>query len=241
MIRLVLAATLGATYGIYGPPFEQCVGTPVRHGSEEYLDSEKYQIRHWDLDAPWSLRDYIARINEIRRENPALHYNRNLRFFDVDNEAILCYGKSTPDQSNLILVIVNLDPYHTQSGWIHLPVHELSLGSDPGETFQVHDLISDARFLWHGESNFVQLDPHVSPAHILRVRRRIRTEARFRLFHVNSRPSGASCAPSLVIGAPVASGDSWPLETLPQPHNWYPCRNFRALPSTSPLTKGSFS
>ena len=82
MIRLVLAATLGATYGIYGPPFEQCVGTPVRPGSEEYLDSEKYQVRHWDLDAPWSLRDYIARVNEIRRENPALHYNRNLRFFD---------------------------------------------------------------------------------------------------------------------------------------------------------------
>ena len=87
MIRLVLAATLGATYGIYGPPFEQCVGTPVRQGSEEYLDSEKYQVRHWDLDAPGSLRDYIARINEIRRENPALHYNRNLRFFHVDNDA----------------------------------------------------------------------------------------------------------------------------------------------------------
>ena len=87
MIRLVLAATLGATYGIYGPPFEQCVGTPVRPGSEEYLDSEKYQVRHWDLDAPGSLRDYVARINEIRRENPALHYNRNLRFFDVDNDA----------------------------------------------------------------------------------------------------------------------------------------------------------
>ncbi len=182
MIRLVLAATLGASYGIYGPPFEQCVGTPVRHGSEEYLDSEKYQIRYWDLDAPWSLRDYVARVNEIRRENPALHYNHNLRFFDVENEAMICYGKSTPDQSNLIVVIVNLDPYHTQSGWIHLPVHELNLGSDPGETYQVHDLISDARFLWHGEANFVQLDPHVSPAHILRVRRRIRTERDFDYF-----------------------------------------------------------
>ena len=121
MIRLVLAATLGASYGIYGPPFEQCVGTPVRPGSEEYLDSEKYQITHWDLDVPWSLRDYIARINEIRRENPALHYNRNLRFFDVDNEAIICYGKSTPDMTNLILVIVNLDPYS----------HAVGLGAAP--------------------------------------------------------------------------------------------------------------
>jgi len=182
MIRLVLAATLGATYGIYGPPFEQCAGTPVRQGSEEYLDSEKYQVRHWDLDAPWSLRDYIARVNEIRRENPALHYNRNLRFFHVDNEAMICYGKSTPDLSNLIVVIVNLDPYHTQSGWVRLPVHDLSLGSGPGETYQVHDLISDARFLWHGEANFVQLDPHVSPAHILQVRRRIRTERDFDYF-----------------------------------------------------------
>jgi starch synthase (maltosyl-transferring) len=182
MIRLVLAATLGATYGIYGPPYEHCVGTPVRPGSEEYLNSEKYQITPWDLDTPWSLRDYIARVNEIRRENPALHYNRNLRFFQVDNEAIICYGKSTPDLSNLIVVIVNLDPYHTQSDWVHLPVHELGLGSGPGETYQVHDLISDARFLWHGEANFVELDPHVSPAHILRVRRRIRTERDFDYF-----------------------------------------------------------
>jgi starch synthase (maltosyl-transferring) len=182
MIRLALAATLGASYGIYGPPFEQCVGTSVRPGSEEYLDSEKYQVTHWDLDAPWSLRDYIARINEIRRENPALHYNRNLRFFDVDNEAILCYGKSTPDHTNLVLVIVNLDPYHKQSGWVQLPVHELGLGSGPGESYQVHDLISDARYLWHGSSNYVELDPQVSPAHILRVRRKIRTEHDFDYF-----------------------------------------------------------
>ena len=163
MIRLALAATLGASYGIYGPPFEQCVGMPVRPGSEEYLDSEKYQVSHWDLDAPWSLRDYVARINEIRRDNPALHYNRNLRFFDVDNEAILCYGKSTPDQTNLVLVIVNLDPYHKQSGWVQLPVHELSLGSGPGESFQVHDLISDARYLWHGSSNLRRARPPGQP------------------------------------------------------------------------------
>ena len=179
MIRLALAATLAASYGIYGPPFELCVGTSVRPGSEEYLDSEKYQVTHWDLDVPWSLRDYVARINEIRRENPALHYNRNLRFFDVDNEAILCYGKSTPDHTNLVLVIVNLDPYHKQSGWVQLPVHELGLGSGPGESYQVHDLISDARYLWHGDTNFVQLDPRASPAHILQVARRIRTEQDF--------------------------------------------------------------
>jgi starch synthase (maltosyl-transferring) len=182
LIRLVLAATLGATYGIYGPPFEHCVGTPARSGSEEYLDSEKYQLVHWDLDVPWSLRDYVARVNEIRRENPALHYNRNLRFFEVDNESILCYGKSTPDMSNLIFVLVNLDPYHTQSGWVRLPVHDLHLGSGLEDSYQVHELISDERFHWHGARNFVKLDPQVNPAHILRVRRKIRTEHDFDYF-----------------------------------------------------------
>ena len=182
MTRLVLAATLGASYGIYGPPFEQCVGVPVRPGSEEYLNSEKYQITHWDLEVAWSLRDYIARVNEIRRENPALQFNRNLRFFDVDNDALVCYGKATPDMTNLILVIVNLDPSHTHSGWVRLPVYDLHLGSGLAESYQVHDLLSDERFLWHGETNFVKLDPQVNPAHILRVRRKIRTEQDFDYF-----------------------------------------------------------
>ena len=94
---------------------ELSVGQALRPGSEEYLDSEKYQVRHWDLDSPGTLRDFITRINEIRRTNPALHDNRSLQFFPTDNEQIICYAKSTPDQSNLIVVVVNLDPYHTQS------------------------------------------------------------------------------------------------------------------------------
>jgi starch synthase (maltosyl-transferring) len=182
MVRLVLAATLSASYGIYGPPFEHCVGTALKPGSEEYRDSEKYQIRYWDLEAAWSLRDYIARINEIRRDNPALHENRNLRFFEVDNEALIAYGKSTPGHANMIVVVANLDPFHTQSGWVKLPTLELDLGSGLGESYQVHDLISDARYLWHGETNFVQLDPSSSPAHIFQVRRRIRTEQDFDYF-----------------------------------------------------------
>ncbi|MGO9916657.1 MAG: alpha-1,4-glucan--maltose-1-phosphate maltosyltransferase [Isosphaeraceae bacterium] len=182
MIRLVLAATLSASYGIYGPPFEHCIAMPLRPGSEEYLDSEKYQIAHWDLEVQWGLCDYIARINEIRRDNPALHANRNLRFFEVDNESMIVYGKSTSSHANLIVVIVSLDPFHTQSGWVKLPAAEFGVGSGPGESFQVHDLISDARFLWHGDRNFVQLDPRVSPAHILQVNRRIRTEQDFDYF-----------------------------------------------------------
>jgi starch synthase (maltosyl-transferring) len=178
-IRLVLAATLGATYGIYGPPFELFVGQAVRHGSEEYLDSEKYLVRHWDRENPASLREYIARVNAIRRENPALHHDRNLRFYHCDNDQILFYAKSTPDRSNIILTAVSLDPHYVESGWVRVPLAELGLPTGPGEPFQVHDLISDARYLWHGESNFVQLDPASSPAHVFRVRRKVKTERDF--------------------------------------------------------------
>ncbi len=177
--RLVLAATLGATYGIYGPPFELCVGQALRHGSEEYLDSEKYQVRHWNRDDPASLRDYVARVNAIRRENPALHHDRNLRFFHCDNDQILFYGKITPDLSNMILVAVNLDPHHVHSGWVRLPLAELGLPTGHGESFQVHELLGDARYLWNGESNFVILDPASSPAQIFRVRRKIHSEKDF--------------------------------------------------------------
>jgi starch synthase (maltosyl-transferring) len=181
-IRLVLAATLGATYGIYGPPFEQCDGTPWKPGSEEYLDSEKYQVRHWDLQAPGNLVDFITRINAIRRENPALQSDRSLRFVPTDNDQVIAYTKTTTDGSNAILTVVNLDPRHTQSAWVRLPIHELGQGVDPGQGYQVHDLIGDARYLWHGEANFVQIDPQSSPAHIFRIRRRVKTERDFDYF-----------------------------------------------------------
>jgi starch synthase (maltosyl-transferring) len=179
-VRVVLAATLGATYGIYGPPFEEHAGTAVRHGSEEYLDSEKYQIRHWDWERPNVFRDYIARLNRIRRDNPALHGNDRLRFYPTDNEQFLFYGKTTADQSNIVLVVVNLDPHHVQSGWLRVPLDELGLR--PGDTYQAHDLVTGAHYLWAGESNFVQLDPAVSAAHVLRVRKRVRTEHDFDYF-----------------------------------------------------------
>ena len=179
-IRLALAATLGATYGIYGPPFEQCDGTPVKPGSEEYLDSEKYQVRHWDLDAPGNITSFITRVNAIRRENPALQFNRRLQFVPTDNDQVIAYLKTTPDRVNAILCVVNLDPHNTQSGWVRVPVADLGIAHD--EQYQVHDLISDARYLWTGESNFVQIDPHACPAHIFRVRRKVRTERDFDYF-----------------------------------------------------------
>ncbi len=171
MTRFALAATLSASYGIYGPPFELCISQPVREGSEEYLDSEKYQRRHWDLEAPHSLRSFIGQINQIRRENPALQHNWNLKFFDVDNEFLLAYGKSTPDGSNVMMMVVNLDPNWTQSGWLRLPLDELHIA--PYESFQVQDLLTGAYYTWSGESNFVMLDPHNCPVHILRLERPI--------------------------------------------------------------------
>jgi len=178
-VRLVLAATLAGSYGIYGPPFELCEAEAIP-GTEEYAHSEKYEIRFWDLDRPGNLRDFIARVNQIRRENPALRFDERLRFYPVDNEQLLFYGKSTPDLENIVLVVVNLDPHHPQSGWVHVPLDELGL--DPHQPYQVHDLLGDARYLWHGSRNYVALDPRAAPAHIFRVRRRIRTERDFDYF-----------------------------------------------------------
>ena len=178
--RLVLAATLGTSYGIYGPAFELCENRPFAPGSEEYLNSEKYEIRNWEIGRPDSLRELIARVNRIRRENPALRRNDNLRFHQVDNDQLIAYSKSSEDGANLILVVVNLDPYHTQSGWLELPLE--SFGLSPDQSFQVHDLLSDARYFWQGPRNYVELNPQVAPAHIFRVRRRTRTERDFDYF-----------------------------------------------------------
>jgi starch synthase (maltosyl-transferring) len=174
MTRLVLAATLGASYGIYGPAFEFCENRPREPKSEEYLNSEKYEIKNWDVARPDSLKDFIARVNQIRRDNAALHRDWSLRFHEIDNDQLICYSKCTNDLSNVILVVVNLDPHHTQSGWVEFPLEEL--GFDPQKPYQMHDLLSDARYLWQGSRNYVALNPQIIPAHILRVRRRVRTE-----------------------------------------------------------------
>jgi starch synthase (maltosyl-transferring) len=180
MARLVLAATLGASYGIYGPAFELCESRPRSPGSEEYLDSEKYEIRFWDRDRADSLRTYIARVNRIRRENPALQQDRHLRFHTVDNDQIIAYSKTSEDGTNTVLTVVNLDPHHAHSGWMDLPLSALELR--PQQPYQVHDLLTDARYLWSGPRNYVHLDPRESPAHIFRLRRKVRTERDFDYF-----------------------------------------------------------
>ncbi|MGA2248207.1 MAG: alpha-1,4-glucan--maltose-1-phosphate maltosyltransferase [Verrucomicrobiota bacterium] len=179
-IRLILAATLGASYGIYGPAFELFEGRALKPGTEEYLDSEKYEIRRWNLQAPGNLTDLITRVNRIRRENPALQFDRNLKFHPVENENLLAYTKSAHDGAEVVLVVANLDPYHTQSGWVEFAADEFQ--DQPGRFYQMHDLLTGARFIWHGRRNYIELDPNYSPAHIFRVRRHVRTERDFDYF-----------------------------------------------------------
>ena len=176
-IRAVLAATLSANYGMYGPAFERFVHQARESGSEEYLDSEKYEIRHWPPTDD-DLSDFIGVLNRIRHDNPALQQNTTLRFHRTDNEQIICYSKTAGE--NVIICVANVDPHNPHAGWIDLDLAELGL--DAGRGFQVHDLLSGARYTWQGGRNYVQLNPHVVPAHIFRIRRRVRTEKDFEYF-----------------------------------------------------------
>jgi starch synthase (maltosyl-transferring) len=177
MVRLILAATLGSSYGLYGPAFELCENIPLQPGSEEYLNSEKYELKHRDLHSRASLKELISRVNRIRKENLALQSNSYLRFHETDNPSLVCYSKTTDDFANVIVVVVNLDCVHTQSGWVHLDLG--SIGMDANRAFQVHDLLGDGKYLWQGSPNYVELVPESLPAHILRLRRWVRTERDF--------------------------------------------------------------
>jgi len=165
MQRLILAATLGANYGIYGPAFELCENVPAKPGSEEYLNSEKYEIRHWDRTASHSLAPLLTQINQIRRANPALHSDGSLRFHPADNPNILCYSKSSG--GNRILVAINLDPTQEQAGWIDLDLKQLAIPHN--QNFEIEDLLTGVHYTWHDRSNYVSLKPDVMPAHIFRL------------------------------------------------------------------------
>ena len=166
MARLVLAATLGSNYGIYGPAYELCENIPRERGSEEYLNSEKYEIKRWDAYNPASLRPFISRVNAARKENPALQSNDNLRFHRIDNEQIICYSKQTAGNDNVIVTVVNLDSTWTQSGFLELPLGDL--GIDVRRPYRMTDLLTGRKFDWQGPRNYVELRPNEIPAHILR-------------------------------------------------------------------------
>lgn len=175
--RLVLAATLSPNYGVYGPAFELGENVPFKQGSEEYLNSEKYEQKYWDLDAPHSLRSVIAAVNLARRENPALQSNGNLFFHATDNPQLIAYSKSSSNGANTVFTVVNLDPFHTQAGWVSLDLSRLRLSD--GEDFKVHDLLGDETYQWQGSSNYVELSPGRLPAHIFRILRRVHSEKDF--------------------------------------------------------------
>ena len=165
-VRLVLAATLSPTYGIYSG-YELCENVPVRPGSEEYLDSEKYQLRHRDWEAPGNLNADIATINRIRRENPALQNLRNVAFHTSENDQVLFYHRWSDDGANNLLIAVNVDPHRAQETMVHVPVGALGLG--PDAAFEVEDLLTGARYTWRGARNYIRLDPTEQVAHVLRV------------------------------------------------------------------------
>ncbi len=162
--RLLLAATLSPVYGVYSG-FELLEGTPVKHGSEEYLDSEKYEIRIRDWNAPGNIAGDMRQINQIRRDNPALRLYDNLSFHRSENEAILFYRKSAP--GNDLLIAVNCDPHHAQETFVHVPLAELGL--QEYTPYVVEDLLTGARYTWQGPRNYVRLDPQVQPGHLLRL------------------------------------------------------------------------
>jgi starch synthase (maltosyl-transferring) len=178
VVRLVLAATLSSNYGIYGPAFE-LMAHEARPGSGEYADSEKYQLVQWDLGRPDSLRHVIARINRVRNHHPALQRTGGVDFHPTGNDQLLCYSRRDRDGSDLVLVVCNLDPHHRHAGWIELDLQALGLAADT--SFQVHDLLSDDRYLWAGPRNYVELDPAM-PAHVFHVQRRVRSEHDFEYY-----------------------------------------------------------
>jgi starch synthase (maltosyl-transferring) len=167
LMRLVLAATLSPSYGIYSG-FELCENAALHAGSEEYLDSEKYEVKHRDWRAPGNIRDYVRLVNRARREHPALQELTNLRFLPTDNEHILCYAKATADRSDVVIVAVNLDPFAAHECMVRVPLEELGLPA--GGRFVAHDLVSDQRWSWDA-FNYVRLDPAVEPAHIIHIDR----------------------------------------------------------------------
>jgi starch synthase (maltosyl-transferring) len=164
--RLILAATLGASYGIYSG-YELFENVPVREGSEEYLDSEKYQIRSRNFEQPGTLAELIGAINAIRRNHPSLQHDWSLRFHQTDNPQLIAYSKRSVDDTDLLLMIVNLDPFNMQHGFVQLPL--AAWGLSPDSSVEVVDLLTQERYFWRGEWNYARLDPQAAVAHVLHV------------------------------------------------------------------------
>ena len=180
LIRFLLAATLSPNYGIYGPPYERFINTPLP-GKEEYLNSEKYEIKYWrPEEVKESTREFFAAVNRIREENPEFHRIDNIRFFPVENNQLLYFAKFNENGNDALLVVINLDPHYTQSGWVKVPLVELDIA--PKESFLAHDLLGGEKYIWQGEYNYVELNPSKLPAHIIRITKQLKKEQQFDYF-----------------------------------------------------------
>jgi len=181
IIRFILASTLSSNYGIYGPPYERFINKAIP-GKEEYDDSEKYAISNWlPGEVKDSNRKLMTAMNRIREENPEFHQTNNIRFLPVENSQILYYAKFNEQKTSAILIVVNLDPNYTQSGWIKVPLYEL--GISPEQSFLAHDLLGGGQYIWQGEYNYVELNPHILPAHIIKIKKYLKKENQFDYFN----------------------------------------------------------
>jgi starch synthase (maltosyl-transferring) len=176
--RYVLAGTLGPACGIYGPAYELMEAAPLHEGSEEYHESEKYQVRRWDLDRPDNLAPLITQVNQARKTHPALQRFGPPTFHETDNDTLICFSKRAGD--DVVLVAANLDHHHVQSGWVNLDLAALGIAS--GEKIMLQDLLTERRYQWDGSHNYVQLDPSGIPAHVFAVRGHSRSEEGFDYF-----------------------------------------------------------
>ncbi len=181
IIRFILAATLSSNYGIYGPPYERFINKAFP-GKEEYHNSEKYELKNWlPEEVKESTRELFATINRIREENPEFQKTDNIRFLPVENNQLLYFAKFNEEQTDAILVVINLDPHYTQSGWIKVPLYELNIL--PEQSFLAQDLLGDGQYIWQGEYNYVELNPHIIPAHVLKIRKHLKKENQFDYFN----------------------------------------------------------
>lgn len=168
--RLILAATMSSNYGIYGPAFELCVNEPYP-AKEEYLNSEKYEIKHWNRDQPGNIKDIISCVNKIRRKHAALQMTRNICFCEVNNEKLISFYKSTDDHSDIILVVVSLDLTHRQAGIVELPIEKF--GIEENQEFQVKELFSQAQYTWRGRKNYVDIKDQEVPGQIFHIQKKL--------------------------------------------------------------------
>ncbi len=166
ILRYALAATLSSNYGVYGPAYEFYENTPVE-GKEEYFNSEKYEVRHYDWKRTNRMTDIMTMLNMARKANAALQSTWNIQFCAIENPSLIAYLKTTDDLSNIILVVVNLDPNTTQSGYVQLP--KIKLGLNDKINIKLHDLVTNESYLWVQEWNFVEINPHKMPFHLFKI------------------------------------------------------------------------